>query len=109
MRSTLATVVGLALLSFFFVSPCRYATQKTLSGNVLMNIIYLVWASELRAHMQKTLIAKRQRKTRHILQPQKYLNFCKLNVDIDVFRASGHLRINFILKYFIVYCDVFRY
>lgn len=33
MRSTLATLVGLALLAFLFVSPCRYAyTEDTLWG-----------------------------------------------------------------------------
>lgn len=33
MRSTLATSVGLALLAFLFVSPCRYAIQWTHSVN----------------------------------------------------------------------------
>lgn len=51
MRSTLATLVGLALLAFLFIPPCRYAIQKTHSGNVIMDILYY-------AHMQNTLIAK---------------------------------------------------
>ena len=42
MRSTLATLVGSALLAFLFISPCRYALQKTNSGNVKMDILCLL-------------------------------------------------------------------
>lgn len=46
MRSTLATLVGLALLAFLFVSPCRYAKQKTHSGNVIMNILLYIYCGQ---------------------------------------------------------------
>lgn len=58
MRSTLATLVGLALLAFLFIPPCRYAILKTHIDTVMLDISYFLWPRELKAHMQKDIDSK---------------------------------------------------
>lgn len=58
MRSALATLVGLALLAFLFVSLCRYAILKTHVETVMLDVSYFPWPSELKAHMQKDIDSK---------------------------------------------------
>lgn len=59
MRSALATLVGLALLAFLFVSLCRYAILKTHVATVMLDVSYISCGPASSKHIcKKTSIAK---------------------------------------------------